>query len=34
MVKLDQRNPTSGTEMVLVQNGFEELKRQVPTAKK
>jgi hypothetical protein len=33
-VELDQRNPTSVTEMVLVQNWFEELKRQVPTPKK
>ncbi len=31
MVKLDQRNPTPVTEMILVQNWFEELKRLVPT---
>jgi Tol biopolymer transport system component len=34
MVKLDQRKPTPVTEMILVQNWFEELKRHVPTGKK
>jgi serine/threonine-protein kinase len=34
MVKLEQRKPTPVTEMILVQNWFEELKRLVPTAKK
>ena len=33
MVKLDQRKPTPVTEMVLVQNWFEELKRLCPTGK-
>jgi serine/threonine protein kinase/Tol biopolymer transport system component len=30
MVKLDQRKPTPATEMILVQNWFEELKRLCP----
>jgi serine/threonine-protein kinase len=34
MVKLEQRKPSPVTEMVLVQNWFEELKRLVPTGKK
>ena len=34
MVKWEQRKPTPVTEMVLVQNWFEELKRLVPTGKK
>ncbi len=34
MVKLEQRKPTPVTEMILVQNWFEELKRLVPTGKK
>jgi hypothetical protein len=34
MVKLEQRKPTPVTEMILVQNWFEELKRLVPTRKK
>ncbi|MGA2260704.1 MAG: protein kinase [Acidobacteriota bacterium] len=34
MVKLEQRKPTPVTEMILVQNWFEELKQKVPTAKK
>jgi len=34
MVKWEQRKPTPVTEMVLVQNWFEELKRLVPTEKK
>jgi serine/threonine-protein kinase len=34
MVKLDQRKPTPVTEMILVQNWFEELKRLVPPGKK
>jgi hypothetical protein len=33
MVKLDQRKPTPVTEMILVQNWFEELKRLAPTGK-
>jgi serine/threonine protein kinase len=33
MVKLDQRKPTPVTEMILVQNWFEELKRLDPTGK-
>ena len=33
MVKLDQRKPTPVTEMILVQNWFEELKRLLPTGK-
>jgi hypothetical protein len=31
MIKLDQRKPTPVTEMILVQNWFEELKQRVPT---
>jgi Tol biopolymer transport system component len=34
MMKLDQRKPTPVTEMILVQNWFEELRRLVPTGKK
>jgi Tol biopolymer transport system component len=34
MIKLDQRKPTPVTEMILVQNWLEELKRLVPTGKK
>jgi serine/threonine-protein kinase len=34
MVKLEQRKPTPVTEMILVQNWFEELKQKVPTGKK
>ena len=34
MVKLDERKPTVVTEMILVQNWFEELKRLAPTGKK
>ncbi|OGD27095.1 MAG: hypothetical protein A2028_02050 [Candidatus Aminicenantes bacterium RBG_19FT_COMBO_59_29] len=34
MVKEEQRKPTPVTEMILVQNWFEELKRLVPTGKK
>ena len=34
MVKLEERKPTPVTEMILVQNWFEELKRIVPTGKK
>jgi serine/threonine protein kinase/Tol biopolymer transport system component len=34
MVKLDQRKPTPVTEMILVQNWFEELKRLMPAGKK
>jgi arylamine N-acetyltransferase len=34
MMKLDQRKPTPVTEMILVQNWFEELKRLVPASKK
>jgi len=34
MVKLDQRKPTPVTEMILVQNWFEELKRLLPAGKK
>ncbi len=33
MVELDQRRPTPVTEMILVQNWFEELKRLCPTGK-
>jgi serine/threonine-protein kinase len=33
MVKLEQRPPTPVTELILVQNWFEELKRLVPTGK-
>jgi len=34
MVKMQQRKPTPVTELILVQNWFEELKRLVPTGKK
>ncbi len=34
MVKLDERKPTPVTEMILVQNWFEELKRLAPTGNK
>ena len=34
MVKVEQRKPTPVTEMILVQNWFEELKRLIPTGKK
>ena len=34
MVKLEEAKPTPVTEMVLVQNWFEELKRLAPTGKK
>jgi hypothetical protein len=34
VVKLDQRKPAPVTEMTLVQNWFEELKRLVPIGKK
>jgi eukaryotic-like serine/threonine-protein kinase len=34
MVKREQRQPTPVTEMILVQNWVEELKRQVPSEKK
>jgi hypothetical protein len=34
MVKLEDRKPAPVTEMVFVQNWFEELKRLVPTGKK
>jgi Tol biopolymer transport system component len=34
MVKLEERKPAPVTEMILVQNWFEELKRLVPTGKK
>jgi hypothetical protein len=34
MVKLDDRKPTPVTEMILVQNWFEELKRLAPSGKK
>ncbi len=34
MVKHEQRKPTPVTEMILVQNWFEELKRLVPSGKK
>ena len=33
MVKLEQRKPTPVTEMILVQNWFEELKHLVPAGK-
>jgi hypothetical protein len=33
MVKLDERKPTPVTEMILVHNWFDELKRLVPTGK-
>jgi hypothetical protein len=31
MVKLEERKPQPVTEMILIQNWFEELKRLVPT---
>jgi len=34
MVKMDERKPTPVTDMILVQNWFEELKRLVPAGKK
>ena len=34
MVKLEDRKPSPVTEMILVQNWFEELKRLIPTGKK
>ncbi|MBP1601938.1 MAG: hypothetical protein H6Q06_2089, partial [Acidobacteria bacterium] len=34
MVKLEERKPQPVTEMILVQNWFEELKRLCPTGKK
>ena len=34
MVKLEERKPQPVTEMILVQNWFEELKRLLPTGKK
>ncbi|MGA2260913.1 MAG: hypothetical protein ABSH28_05720 [Acidobacteriota bacterium] len=34
MVKVEQRKPTPVTEMILVENWFEELKQKVPTGKK
>ena len=34
MVKLDDRKPTLVTEMLLVHNWFEELKRLAPSGKK
>ena len=34
MVKIENRKPTPVTEMILVQNWFEQLKRLVPTGKK
>jgi len=34
MVKLEQRKPTPVTELILIQNWFEELKRLVPAGKK
>jgi hypothetical protein len=34
MVKLDDRKPTPITELILVQNWFEELRRLVPSSKK
>jgi serine/threonine protein kinase len=34
MMKLEQRTPTPVTEMILVQNWFEELKRLLPSGKK
>ena len=33
MVKLEERRPEPVTELILVQNWFEELKHLVPTAK-
>ncbi len=34
MVKLDDNKPTPVTEMILVQNWFEELKRLAPSGRK
>jgi hypothetical protein len=34
MVKQEERKPRPVTELILVQNWFEELKRLVPTGKK
>ncbi len=34
MVKLEERKPAPVTEMVLVENWFEELKRLAPAGKK
>jgi hypothetical protein len=34
MVKLEERKPAPVTEMILVQNWFEELKRLLPAGKK
>ncbi len=34
MVKLDERKPQPVTELILVQNWFEELRRLAPTTKK
>jgi hypothetical protein len=34
MVKMDERKPTPVTDMILVQNWSEELKRLVPARKK
>jgi hypothetical protein len=34
MVKLDDRKPQPITEMILVQNWFEEIKRLAPTGAK
>ncbi|MCX6567491.1 MAG: hypothetical protein NT147_00370, partial [Candidatus Aminicenantes bacterium] len=34
MVKIDERKPEPVTEITVVQNWFEELKRLVPTGKK
>jgi hypothetical protein len=34
MVKLEQRKPAPVTELTLIQNWFEELKRPVPAGKK
>jgi dipeptidyl aminopeptidase/acylaminoacyl peptidase len=34
MVRMEQRKPTPVTDMILVQNWFEELKQKVPTGKK
>jgi hypothetical protein len=33
MVKYEEREPRPVTEMILIQNWFEELKRLVPTRK-
>ena len=34
MVKVEERKPQPVTEMILVQNWFEELQRLVPTGRK